>query len=298
MNSEQTKSPLTYGEVYQEALIKTKPSYGVEIPLLGKKGTASFALIKEDMSYKTNWDNRACHSSMNNANGYDVVLDVLQTQITNEVDDNTLVKFFGYVMNRSMFADYFLSKDAEEVVKQGYTLRTLHAPSNLLQMSMILTRVFEYPDMINNWYKLTEAGCQEDVAIVLADYLCIRAKDAYIREQYSWGHKWWNGMTYSVDAMSQYINNKPEIVNKTSASGAGYAGVHTTFSSVGMRLGTWLVNQCNAFGKESAPSTYVNPFGKARHDSFSDGGTFKGTEEQVISMLVTIGNKYYKEHKS
>ncbi|MNU58871.1 hypothetical protein D3C71_480200 [compost metagenome] len=76
--------------------------------------------------------------------------------------------FVDYILNRSPYAETFITKDAKLALEQKYTVSDGHHPANLVAAGMVaLRRLWEYTWVLAAAYDLAKEGVNEDLAFLL-----------------------------------------------------------------------------------------------------------------------------------
>lgn len=261
---------------------------------LCRDGNTSIMFCMADGSKFTPHPNTACHAGMRSSCGFDLVVDLFQTlNINNGYTKEHKRLFLDYIMNRSVFSDGFVYKDVDVAIKDGFTVRDLTQPANLTQTGLILTRAlhhdFSQDHLINSFGLLVDAGLHEDVALVFAGYMRpVQIGEVNITS-FDHGHCWWDSYHATKNHLDNYINRKMAPTGSFK-SGATYAGVYRLFSggTYDKTLYDWLQEEVTKTGISKAV-TSTNPFNTKLKAVFN--------VNDCVAALVTIGNKFYKEHK-
>lgn len=244
--------------------------------------------------------NSACHAGMAQSKGWDLVVDLLQPKAHKTVDDTPEEKFLflDYVMNRSPLAFTFVTKDTSKAFEDGFTIRDLEQPANVVQMGLILTRALhhDYQDnMVKAFYALVKAGLQEDVAMVFATYTYVGINKTTVRYSPS-GHFWWDSKTARTGDIVKYLHRNIYHATKSFKSGASYDGVFSTFSSCnGGKILQWLIEKLKEELIVESESVNNNPF--PTDNNAGSNNEYINNTNRVISALVSIGNEFYEENK-
>ena len=117
--------------------------------------------------------NQSCHAGMSQLAGCSRVVNALMTgegYATGRVlSEEVELWFIDYILNRSPYAETFITKDAVKAREQRYTVSSGDYPANHVAAGMVaLRRLWEYTYVAAATYSLAKAGVNEDLAFLLA----------------------------------------------------------------------------------------------------------------------------------
>lgn len=116
--------------------------------------------------------NQACHAGLSNLTSTKRVVSALMDGsgyaegrgLAPEVE----LWFVDYILNRSPYAETFVTKNAKEALAYKYTVSSSDTPSNLMAAGMVaLRRLWEYRRVAQAAYDLVQGGVNEDLAFLL-----------------------------------------------------------------------------------------------------------------------------------
>ncbi|MNM77696.1 hypothetical protein D3C81_895590 [compost metagenome] len=115
---------------------------------------------------------QVCHAGLSNLVGCKRVVNALMSgegYATGRVLDGEVELWFvDYILNRSPYAETFITKDAVKALEQKYTISSGDTPVNLMAAGMVaLRRLWEYTFVAKAAYDLAKAGVNEDLAFLL-----------------------------------------------------------------------------------------------------------------------------------
>lgn len=132
-------------------------------------------------------------------------------------DKKGLNTFLDWVMNRSPYADVFISKNPEEIAEDPCFLRTDVQPQQMIGAAVLVRHRHQMPNLIKQWNKFRE-HMNEDLAFYYA-----WAYDAGTF-QFHWaaknhGHSLFNTAYIAAERLKNFLLHKVVSANKTVAEG-------------------------------------------------------------------------------
>lgn len=179
--------------------------------------------------------------------------------------------FVDYILNRSPYAETFVTKDAQQALEQKYTVSRGDVPANLMSAGMVaLRRLWEYTYVAAAAYSLAKAGVNEDLAFLLGHTVCT-ADAPHAASNTSWsgchsGHCSINPCCMGWKAVKAFMAHKPTQPKGLYCKDTSYDGYDAMFGKVvhGQEDYCKFVNQQFPYEKckgQAGPN--LNPFTKA-----------------------------------
>lgn len=167
----------------------------------------------------------------------EVILSQVQELRASQADSE---KFIDWLVNRSAWADVFLTKDVKDILKYGYVART-DLSNNLVAGAMIATRFItesysgDICERIPVYKELLDAGCTEAEAYIFSHVLSAekpRARSPYpiiVSALYS-GHEPFGVGSKSVSYFKNFLTGKVANPKTTFKERKGYeSGIYGTW---------------------------------------------------------------------
>lgn len=220
-----------------------------------------------------------CHNHMNN-NGYQYVVNCLMigTSYTHTkgrcLPYEAELWFVDYIINRSAYSSAFISKDAEQCLKDQMTISSGDHPSNFMVAGLVaLRRLWEYTTVVSVAYALAQQGVNEDLAFILG-HLAQVAEDPSEKSVLTWnackaGHCSLNPQRMDFKALQNFLNHKVIKPNALWSSGNsdyhGYDGMYSEEDYPGSDIYTYVLRNFPYYEYEGkpAPGVGLNVFAKA-----------------------------------
>ena len=227
---------------------------------------------KDDSKHKFS-DNNACHAGLSSLVHAKRIVNALMTgegYATGRVLDKEVELWFvDYILNRSPYAETFITKDAKKALEQRYTVSSGDHPSNLVAAGMVaLRRLWEYTYVAAAAYSLAKAGVNEDLAFLLG-HTVSTGNNPHEGSATSWtgcssGHCSINPAVMGWKNVQNFLNHKVTKPNGLLSAGADYGGYDAMY-------GEHRAESCYKFVKENFPyalckgkvEVNLNPFVKA-----------------------------------
>lgn len=136
---------------------------------------AAINIIYEDSTHVS--PNQACHAGLANThyNGFKekgaiaVVSALMKPKPAEMLEEEEAYYFLDWLLNRSPYAETFITKSADEALYYKATISSAFHPSNLMAAGMVASRrLWEYPVIARVMVALSKAGVNEDLAYYLA----------------------------------------------------------------------------------------------------------------------------------
>lgn len=168
----QKQQPLDYNLLIEEAKQKLLKS-------VRWGGNASGAFVQDDGCIHIN-AGTGCHSFLTQNSGVMYIITGLQEGSDygdnpgRVLDKEVEVWFLDYILNRSPYADTFVTKDAEEALEERLVVSSTDHEGCLVGGAIVaLRRLWEHVYVAHSAYDLVQAGVNEDLAFILGH--CIQA---------------------------------------------------------------------------------------------------------------------------
>lgn len=241
-----------------------------------------------------------------------------------ELNEDTVFKYYDWLINRSPFKYAYMPTTVEHVMKYGVIVDT-NTPANYMVGSLIaFKKAFYEHNQVHLWGKLVDMGMSEDLAYVCSENL----SPAYIDQSYGHWPKFESSTTCWLTLTKSGFNNfhnhdvkftRPSYRVNNSYRGIrrfgerpsqsiGDAYIHTLFQTdVTLRRyfnGEWkkipfmesLYENFLNYGKNSGESlVYINPFGSPT-GSRSNLYNLGNHSPKNIEILFKTCNQYWPKH--
>lgn len=144
--------------------------------------------------------------------------------------------FVDYILNRSPYAETFVTKDAEKALEQKYTVSSGDHPGNLMAAGMVaLRRLWEYTYVAKATYDLAKAGVNEDLAFLMGHIVATGNNpgpdSAACWEGYSAGHCSLSPGHMDWKATKNFLAHKVTQPNPNFSAGGRYDNYDSLYSS-------------------------------------------------------------------
>jgi hypothetical protein len=257
---------------------------------------AAFTLAKENLLKKTHGrlDNAAtshldefgrshythegnvCHNHMNNS-GYKYVVNCLMigTNYTHSkgrcLPYETELWFVDYIINRSAYSAAFVSKDAEQCLKEQMTISSGDHPSNFMVAGLVaLRRLWEYTTVVSVAHSLVQEGVPEDLAFILG-HLAQVCEDPTEKSMLTWnackaGHCSINPARMDFNAVKNFMDHKVLKPKPLWSSGkdsySGYDAMYSKEDYPANDIHHYVVHNFpyHLYSGKPAPDMGTNPF--------------------------------------
>ena len=197
------------------------------------ENTAIVGVFEKDDSVHKFSNNHACHAGLSSLAFSKRVVNALMTgegYATGRVLDREVELWFvDYILNRSPYAETFITKDAEKALEQRYTVSSGDHPSNLVAAGMVaLRRLWEYTYVAAAAHSLARAGVNEDLAFLLGHTVSC-SNNPHEGSATSWtglssGHCSINPAVMGWKNMQNFLNHKVTKPNGLLSAGSDYEG--------------------------------------------------------------------------
>lgn len=137
--------------------------------------------------------------------------------------------FVDYILNRSPYAETFITKDAEKALEQKYTVSDGNHPANLVAAGMVaLRRLWEYTWVAQAAYDLSKLGVNEDLAFLLGHNISTSI-DPNAQTASSWGnctsgHCSVNPSIMGWGQVKNFLQHAVKVPRQLFSHSAGYYG--------------------------------------------------------------------------
>jgi hypothetical protein len=152
-----------------------KKLLGDFIRLNNKKGVASFASINEKGVICDKGLSSGCHANLRYMSKGAVLLSNWHQNMTTYLEDvksyPSMRRFAEYLIQRSNFADAFVTKDLDDVLKNGFMVDCT-LPRDYVSAASVATRVcYEKPGKTTLWGNLVDLGVNENLAFLMTSQM-------------------------------------------------------------------------------------------------------------------------------
>lgn len=133
------------------------------------------------------------------------------------------VPFLDWLINRSLWAPIFVTKDAEEGLKEGLILNA-DVPANLLLGALQTSRhPWEFPTIIRFFVELVQAGMHEDLAWLFANGTTVQEDGTILFSRGIHSYRTLDMQTMDLDTMHRFMRHDPPKgrINKSYIKGGG-----------------------------------------------------------------------------
>lgn len=193
--------------------------------------------------------------------------DYLQGQCLRISTESCRKKYLNWLLNDSPFAESFITKDSEEVLKEGLAISTCNVDGRLLVGGMTALRgVWETNNgnfCMYNFERLLDAGVHPDFAFILGH--CINSGDGITAGGYG-GHTAIAAAYISVGEVANFLRHK-YTARDPFYKDRRYAGINTMWrdyneeGGLGKVFINWLRAECKKLAKSDSPiGEGYNPF--------------------------------------
>lgn len=194
---------------------------------------AAINIIYEDSTHVS--PNQACHAGLANThyNGFKkkgaiaVVSALMKPKPVEMLEEEEAFFFLDWLLNRSPYAETFITKSADEALYYKATISSAFHPSNLMAAGMVASRrLWEYPVIARVMVALSKAGVNEDLAYYLAHLFAGRFDKV---GNCSWSdtksaHCSVNPAIMGKKELLAFLQHKPTKLNKTYNEHYQYSG--------------------------------------------------------------------------
>lgn len=214
--------------------------------------------------------NQACHAGMSQLQGCKVVVNALMSgegYATGRVlPRETELWFVDYILNRSPYAETFISKDAEMALERKFTVSSGDYPANQVAAGLVaLRRLWEYTCVAAAAYSLAQAGVNEDLAFLLG-HLVNTSNSPKGNEDTSWsgchnGHCSINPAAMGWFEVKNFLDHKVIKPTGKLSAGANYYGYDAMFGQqVGVSYYSFVSNNFPYAKCKGEAAVNLNPF--------------------------------------
>lgn len=251
-----------------ERLDKKRLKWSQNAAIVGVWPDRKDGVAPENPHFSTN---QACHAGMSELAGAARVVNALmggEGYATGRVLGPEIELWFvDYILNRSPYAETFITKDAAKAIEQEYTVSSGDYPANQVAAGMVaLRRLWEYTYVAAAAYALVEAGVNEDLAFLLG-HTVSTANVPGPGADTSWnachsGHCSVNPAAMGFDTVKNFLDHKVVKPTGKLVGGANYYGYdamygeHKTTSYCKFVADNFPYDRC----KGGAATVNLNPF--------------------------------------
>lgn len=227
---------------------------------------ACIAIVFEDHHHVS--PNQACHAGLRNnyegnkeSGALAVVSGLMKPDKKEEVDEEEAIMFLDWLLNRSPYAETFITKSPHEALLHKVIVSSAHHPSNLMAAGLVASRrLWEYVFISRVFCDLAKAGVNEDLAFYLGHIFSGRfdreGNVSYINCQA--GHCSLNPVYMGAEELKNFLEHKPVHLNKTYNEYWNYNGYDAMYGEGDGSARHWIHN--NFPYKPAAVKVAANPF--------------------------------------
>ena len=130
--------------------------------------TCYYGCINKTGQWIRNFDSGPCYGGVMGLKGSVAIFNKV-IQRTRMINEENQAIFYDYLANHSPWADAFISKDTDKVMKNGLMVLQTDMPANYIIGAAIATRfMWETSRMMDRFVLLAKAGVNRDLAYLLA----------------------------------------------------------------------------------------------------------------------------------
>jgi hypothetical protein len=206
--------------------------------LAWSENTAIVGVFEKEDSKPKFSSTQVCHAGLNDIRGSKRVVNALmsgQGYATGRVlGKDVELWFVDYILNRSPYAETFITKDAAKALEQKYTVSSGDHPANLMAAGMVaLRRLWEYTYVAKAAFDLAQQGVNEDLAFLLG-HLIASSDNPGPQSAASWdgfaaGHCSINPGHMDWKACKNFLEHKITKPNGLFSAGDRYDGYDSMF---------------------------------------------------------------------
>lgn len=202
--------------------------------------TARYAFVYNNGSVVVS-GNTACHNSvMSMGGGEKTTVVSIVTCINGNTSQNSLteeqsLKFYDWLLNRSPYAEAFVSKDANKTFKEDrYAVMNVSSPANMLQGALVTSRQpWEHWNVVRVFCKLVDKGIDENTAYLFGSMFRESTDKSLTVSLQSGGHFNLDIVNMSVKDCLAFVENKPHVLTNPFNKGGECMCVHDMFCKEG-----------------------------------------------------------------
>tara|TARA_Y100001973_G_scaffold106774_1_gene187454 strand:+ start:1987 stop:3063 length:1077 start_codon:yes stop_codon:yes gene_type:complete len=235
--------------------------------------TARYAFIYNTGKVKVN-SNAACHATVLSLDSAEKKSIAYITTCINrgrekDCDEEVAINYYDWLINRSPYADVFVTKDAREAyTKDKYVVCTASVPANMLQAALVATRQpWEYNNVCYVQKMMEERGVDGNTAHLIGCLLGRDTSGTMLTPSVQGGghfHLDMHGM--GKGGCRAFVENRPAHLTPAYDEGGGAHGVHRMFFENRDRefsLVKYIRHYLTEVGADEG-KVETNPFAKAK----------------------------------
>jgi len=205
------------------------------------RDNVTFMQVSKDGKENELYRNQACHRQIQKQPdfeiGYVITLGsstVKTSWVKGHPFKEAQYEYVNYLVNHSPYADAFITKDPEFILKYGYVLDA-SAPNRILVGACFATRQeWEKPFRAEAYYEFLKAGLVPDVAFIFGSQ-CSQYKDGKIKFGLTSGdHNFFQNGHASDKCLLNFIKHTPQFAGKPYSE-----DVHASSGTTGGVDGMW-----------------------------------------------------------
>lgn len=176
------------------------------------------------------------------------------------------VQFYDWLLNRSPYANAFVSKDADESFnKHKYAVMNVSAPANMLQGALITTRQpWEHHNVVKVFCKLVDRGVDENTAYILGSLFRESTGDSLTYGMQMAGHFNLDLAVMKVADCISFVRNTPYKLTKPFNEGGEPMAVHDMFIGKGKDSARNYAKKLVGLAGAKKGTLQTNPFAAAK----------------------------------
>jgi hypothetical protein len=122
--------------------------------------------------------------------GIDYIYSIIDSQCPDEMDEEASLLYLDWLVNRSVFKDVFISRDAPTILKNGFLVRTDMSTRFTIQAMIAARYVWELPKMVKDWMEFSK-HTDEMLALLLIHFFQIEGEQLRKRTGYKENPNHW-----------------------------------------------------------------------------------------------------------
>lgn len=127
--------------------------------------------------------------------------------VSSGLDHEAAINLFNWLANDSHWAYLFVSKDGEDMLKNGFVMITDELAPIIFNIANVNKYALEFPHRINFWQQFVNAGADPYTALALAHFVFPNEKGLYSMDQVFSGHSMIDGYFFNKGTLKNFINN-------------------------------------------------------------------------------------------
>jgi hypothetical protein len=231
-------------------------------------------------------NNTACCMGLKSFDsGVEYVVSYILKKRLKKGEEKKAEAFLHWLLNESPYSESFVTKDAKEALSTSFLVSDANTPDNILVGGLISLRALTEVCMVQistTWYELAKAGVDKNLAFLLG--FMVRIDTAGAMYNNCGGHHSAIHPSYMTkEAASNFINDRPKVVNDSYHETGSFSYIHDTWGGDG---GSSEFRDCMKewqYTGEVKKSSKVNPFERAVAE---DNGRYFNVEKLVEHYVV------------